>query len=229
MTTARHGQRGYRRDETLDDTTQIGAVTMSHHAENLDGRLPLADPATLNGAQREMFDRMMTTVVPWAQGAGFQSTTADGRLIGPFNPCLLNPAISAQFLQLQFVEEQHTSLGERLRQVVILTVGAVWAADYELYAHSALARQAGVPEAAIATLVGGALPEDLSEHERTAHRLARQLSTSDRVDEQLYRDAAKAFGAKGVLEITVLTGIYHTVCASQRLRRFRPMTGPHPE
>ncbi|HYB39613.1 MAG TPA: carboxymuconolactone decarboxylase family protein [Mycobacterium sp.] len=185
---------------------------MSHDADRLGGRLPLIDPATLTGAQRELFDQMMVTAVPWAQGAGFQSTTADGRLIGPFNPSLLNLAISSQFLQLQFTEERHTSLTERLRQVVILTVGAVWRADYELYAHSAVARQAGIPEDAIATLVGGGLPEDLTEDEKTAHRLARQLSTTHHVDDQLYRGAENAFGAKGVLEITVLTGIYHTVC-----------------
>lgn len=185
---------------------------MSDRADSLGGRLPLADPATLTGPHCEAFDQMMTTVVPWAQGAGFQSTTADGRLIGSFNPALLSPAISAQFLQLQFAEEQHTSLGERLRQVVILTVGALWGADYELYAHSAVAAQAGIPKAAIATLVGGGLPDDLTEQEKTAHRLARQLSTGHHVDESLYRDAEKAFGAKGVLEIALLTGIYHTVC-----------------
>jgi 4-carboxymuconolactone decarboxylase len=185
---------------------------MSHHTDRLGGRLPLADPAKLTGAQREIFDRMAATVVPWAQGTGFQSMTGDGRFIGPFNPSLLNPAIALQFLQLQFTEEQHTSLSGRLRQVVILTVGAVWGAGYELYAHSALARQAGLPENAIATLADGGPPEDLTEHEKTAHRLAWELSTSHHVDDQLYRDAEKAFGAKGILEITVLTGIYHTIC-----------------
>jgi 4-carboxymuconolactone decarboxylase len=191
---------------------QIGAITMSHDADRLGGRLPLIDPTTLTGAQREIFDQMMATVVPWAQDAGFQITTADGRLIGLLNLSLLNPAISSQFLQLQFTEEQHTSLSERVRQVVILTVGAIWRADYELYAHSAVARQAGIPAAAIATLVGGAMPEALSEDEKTAHLLARQLSTSHHVDDQLYREAENAFGARGVLEITALTGIYHTVC-----------------
>jgi 4-carboxymuconolactone decarboxylase len=189
-----------------------GVADMSDHAQALGGRLPLFDPATLTEAQREIFDQMTNTVVPWAHNAGFQSSTADGRFIGPFNPSLLNPAIASQFLQLQFTEERHTSLSERIRQVVILTVGAVWRADYELYAHSAVARQAGLPEAAITTLVGGGLPDDLTEPEKTAHRLARQLSTSHHVDEKLYRDAEKAFDAKGILEITVLTGIYHTVC-----------------
>jgi 4-carboxymuconolactone decarboxylase len=185
---------------------------MSDPLDGLGGRLPLADPTSLTGPQRELFDHMMTAVVPLADKAGFQSTTADGRLIGPFNACLLSPAISAQFLQLRFTERQHTSLSERVRQVVILTVGAVWRADYELYAHSAAARRAGLPDAAIATFANGGMPDELTKEEKIAHRVAGQLSTSHHVDDELYRDAEKAFGAKGVAEITVLAGIYHTVC-----------------
>ena len=84
----------------------------------------------------------MATTVPWANGAGFQSMTGDGRLIGPFNPFLLNPAVASKFLDWQFAEQSQTSLSERVRQVVILAVGATWGADYELYAHSAVARYA---------------------------------------------------------------------------------------
>ena len=117
---------------------------MSDRTDALGGRLPLADPAALSPAQREVFDRMATRVVPWANDARFQSTAEDGRLIGPFNPALLNPAIAAPFLDLQFAEQLHTSLNERVREVVILAVGAVWRADYELYAHLALAHVAYV-------------------------------------------------------------------------------------
>jgi 4-carboxymuconolactone decarboxylase len=187
-------------------------MTRSGDPDNLGGRLPLADPASLTSAQRELFDRMMATVVPWAENNGFRITTADGRLIGPLNPGLLNPAIGAQFLQLQDVEQRHTSLGERIRQVVILTVGAVWRADYELYSHSVAARRAGLSDACIATLINGGVPDGLTERERVAHRVVNQLSTRHHIDDRLYRDAEKAFGAIGVAEITVLAGIYHTVC-----------------
>jgi 4-carboxymuconolactone decarboxylase len=64
---------------------------MTVQTDNLGGRLPLTDPASLTGAQREVFDLMMSTMVPWANQAPFQSTTADGRFIGPFNPALINP------------------------------------------------------------------------------------------------------------------------------------------
>lgn len=43
-------------------------------------------------------------------------------------------------------EDKHTSLDARVRQVVILAVGAVWKADYQLYAHAAVARKAGLSD-----------------------------------------------------------------------------------
>jgi 4-carboxymuconolactone decarboxylase len=178
----------------------------------LGGRLPLADPAALTGAGRELFDRIQATAVPWAKRTGFAATTADGRLIGPFNPSLLNPQIGTEFLKLQAAEEKYTSLSERVRQVVILTVGAVWRAPYELYAHSAVASHAGLPDSDIATLVAGGLPDELTGAEKVAHRIAKALSIAHRVDEDLYREAAETFGAAGIFEVTALTGIYHTVC-----------------
>jgi 4-carboxymuconolactone decarboxylase len=175
---------------------------VSAATDGLGGRLPLADPGTLSPAQRRLFDHIRSTALPWAQANGFAATSTDGRLIGPFNPSLLNP-----------VEQEHTTLDEPVRQVVILTVGAVWRAPHELYAHSAVARHAGLTDTVIAALTRGGEPDALTDAQRAAHRLAHQLSTLHRVDDAVYGDAEKIFGAPGVFDITMLTGIYHTVCA----------------
>jgi 4-carboxymuconolactone decarboxylase len=185
-------------------------VSTSEHG--LGGRLSLLEPDTLTAAQRELFDRIAKSAVPWAHRSGFAADTADGHLIGPFNPSLLSPQIAAEFLKLQAAEEHYTSLDERVRQVVILTVGAVWQAPYELYAHSALARHVCLSESAVAELVAGGLPDALTDAEKTAHRLAKALSTTHHIDDGLYHQAEQTFGAAGVFEIATLTGIYHTVC-----------------
>jgi 4-carboxymuconolactone decarboxylase len=52
---------------------------MSDQTDTLGGRLPLADPAALNPAQREIFDRMANKIVPGANDAQFQSIEDDGR------------------------------------------------------------------------------------------------------------------------------------------------------
>lgn len=190
---------------------------MSDHDDGLGGRLPLADPANLVGAQRELFDKMTSAVVPWADDTGFHSTTDDGRFIGPFNPALLNPALTSASAELLLGEREHTSLSARVREVVILAVGAVWQSDYELYAHSAAARKVGIPEDAIRVLVTGGIPENLSKDEAIAAELTRQLTTTHHVDESLYRRAESRFGQKGLTDIAILIGIYHAVCATLNL------------
>ena len=179
---------------------------------NLGGRLPLLDPADLNDAQKAVYDRLANTMVRWADQAGFQSTTDGGKLIGPFNPVLFDPGITPAFLDLQDAEQKHTTLSERVRQVVILSVGAVWRSEYELYAHGAVARKAGLTDDMIKMVVAGGSPDDLNEAETLALRYARQLSAEHRVDAPLYEAAREAFGPQGLVDITYLTGIYHIVC-----------------
>jgi 4-carboxymuconolactone decarboxylase len=178
----------------------------------LGGRLPLVDIDRLDAAQRELFEYLQTRVVPWADAAGFRSTTADGKFIGPFNAALRSPTVAGAFLQLQASEERHTSLSDRVRQVVILTVGAAWAADYEIYAHSAVARQCGIPADAVHRLGAGTLPDTVSDDEKVAYRFARQLSTSHRVDDATFVQARNAFGDRGITDLIILAGTYYTVC-----------------
>jgi 4-carboxymuconolactone decarboxylase len=186
---------------------------MSMESSDLGGRLALYDPEALDADQRKLHDWLTEVAVPWAHDAKFQANTATGRLIGPFNPALLTPAISSAFLDLAVAEQRSTSLSKRSREVIILTVGAVWRAPYELYAHCAVARHVGLPDEVVRTLADGGLPTSLTEAERVAHRVARALSVEHRLDEPLYLEATATLGAEGVMEAAVLTGIYHTVCA----------------
>ena len=180
----------------------------------LGGRLPLVDPAELTDDQKGLSDLLSNTLVAWAKSVGVEAATKDGRLIGPFNPALYSPAISAKFIELQMFEPMHTSLNERVRQVVILAVGAVWRADYELYAHSAAARAAGISEHAVKALVNGEIADDLSDEEKIAGRVARQLCVDHRVDDTLYGEAEKAFGRQGLVDMAALIGAYNAVCTT---------------
>lgn len=186
---------------------------MSDQPERMGGRLPLLNPGTMSAAQKEVYDRLNKTIIQWADRTQFQSKTDDGRLIGPFNPGLYSPGIGTAFLDLHDAEEKYTSLSERVRQVVILAVGAVWESDYELYAHAAASRQAGLSENTIRTLTTGGLPDDLSEQEKIAQQYAQNLSAEHRVKAALYSAAEQAFGKQGVVDLTYLIGIYHITCA----------------
>ena len=79
---------------------------------------------------------------PWAEKSGFQLMAADGSLLGPFNPLLFSPALGAALVGVFHVDKNNSSLSPRVHEIVIFTVGTVWSSEYELYAHSAVARKA---------------------------------------------------------------------------------------
>ena len=185
---------------------------MSIPSEKLGGRLPLLDPQELSGAQRELYERESTTMVPWADHAGFRSKTEDGKLIGPFNPVLFSPALGGAFLDLQAAEQRHTTLSKRVREVVILSVGAAWKSDYELYAHMAVGRSVGLSEEAVRMLAGGGLPAALSAPEQIAQRYTTPLCPAHPVSAELYHAAEQAFGKQGLVDMAILMGTYHLVC-----------------
>ena len=180
--------------------------------DQLGGRLQLLDRSGLSSAQATLWDKMNADIGSWADKIGFKAKTADGRLIGPFNPMLRSPDIARSFQQLQEAEGEHTSLSDRVRQVVILSVGSVWKAPYDLYAHSAAARHAGFSDACVEALAAGASSSELSAQEAVAQRLALALTAAHAVEESLYTEALQQFGEKGLVDLAVLAGCYHLVC-----------------
>ena len=190
---------------------------MTEPTQNLGGRLPLADPATLTSAQQVLFNSLKSTWVVYATQLGVQATTEDGRLIGPFNAFLLHPEVATKLSEFQAAEATFTTLSKRVREVVIIVVGAVWHAEYELYAQISVARKIGLSDHAVTTLANGDIPEDLSEQEKIAARLAHELSTRHRVDDELYQEAEQAFGRTGLFDMVALMGLYHTVCMALTL------------
>ena len=182
-------------------------------AKDLGGRLPLLRAEDLSPDQKSLYDLIMKQFVPGLKGGNLQSNTSDGRLIGPYNPLLYSPEMSSAFLDFQLAEAKSTSLDARVRQVVILAVGAVWKAPYEIYAHAAVSRTLGFSEEDIAKLSAGAAPESLSGAERIAQRYATQLTASHWIDDDLFAEAQKTFGVKGLVDMAQLIGAYHLVCA----------------
>ncbi len=192
---------------------------METQNDRLGGRIPLFDPQALTPAQQTVYSTISEKMVPWAEAAGFKARLADGKLIGPFNTILASPEIASSFLALQGSEEEHTSLSERVRQVVILTVGAVYQSEYERYAHSAVAEKAGLSKRAIEALRQGHEVEELTPQERVAQRFTRQLTAEHQVGDPLYQEAVSALGVAGIVDLVFLAGCYYTV--SSLLNAFR--------
>ncbi len=184
---------------------------MTKDPEHLGGRTALLEPSALTALQRTVYDTIDTKMVPWAEKAGFKAKLSDGRLIGPFNTVLLSPEMAEAFLNLQAVEGSNTTLAQRVRQVVILTVGAVFQCDYERYAHAAVAREAGLSDADIAALMQGTPAEGLTHEEEVARRFTTTLVTEHRVSDALFEEARQIFYDRGLVDLIILAGSYQLI------------------
>ncbi len=184
---------------------------MATFEDTLGGRLALLSPGQLNSDQKKLYAQLQDTTVPWAKKSGFQAATFDDRLVGPFNAMLRSPIISKAMMAVTAAEGKETALSERVRQVVILTVGAVWQAAYELYAHVAVGRQAGFDETTVQALAAGHKPAALTHDEGVAYDLTHCLATTHQVEAELYEQAVVTFGEKGVVDLIYLAGHYMTI------------------
>ena len=184
---------------------------MSDDLDRLGGRTALLNPDALTPAQRKVYDTIDKQMAPWAEKAGFKAKLADGRLVGPFNTILLSPDMGEAFLSLQAIEAKATSLSERVRQVIILTVGAVWRCDYERYAHAAVAKEAGLSPSTIAALQQGEPSEGLSGEEDVARRFILSLTAEHAVNDDLFEEARSRFHERGIVDMIILAGCYDLI------------------
>ena len=180
---------------------------------DLGGRISLSNPAELTQGQQSLYRTISEGSVPWAESSGFVAKLKDGRLVGPFNVVLQSSEIGAAFMQLQSVEGKSTSLTERVRQVVILTVGSVWKAPYELYAHSAVSPTAGLTGETVAALARGDSSPVLTADEKLAQHFTKQLALEHTVSQELFDQAKGVFGVRGIVDMLFLAGCYDIVCS----------------
>ena len=110
-----------------------------------------------------------------------------------------------------------------MRQVVILTVGAVWQCDYERYAHAAVARKAGMSgDGDRRPGKGRPPPAGLSAKEQLAQRFTYEITTNRKIDDALYSEACSTFGPQGLVRYALPGGLLrYDLLAPQHFSRSR--------
>ena len=176
----------------------------------LGGRLPLLSPADFQSDAQSLYDRL--TKGRLSSASPFTSRINTGELIGPFNASLYAPAIGGGFIEFHEAEEHATPLSARVREVVILSVGAVWASAYEIYAHRAVAARVGFPPDVVVALAMGEVCDGLGEDERAAQRFALELARNRFVSDATYAEAERAFGREGLVPLAFLAAAYTATC-----------------
>jgi 4-carboxymuconolactone decarboxylase len=166
-------------------------------------RLPSIPASEINDHQRQLYDALIDHVRE--NFSGIATTADDGALLGPWGVWIQVPDIGSAMLKLIKAIGALPGLSARARQVAILVTAAKFNAAYEIYAHNAIAKDDGLSDAQIATLLAGARPDDLGEDETIAADIALALLRGGPLPEPLYTAGRTLMGQDG------LNGLIFTV------------------
>lgn len=172
----------------------------------LGGRLPLLRPSDLAHDAQALYanlvDRQRIRPSP------FRVTDEIGAFIGPFNACLHAPLTGGAFLAMHDAEAEASPLSARLREVVILSVGASWSAPYELYAHRAVALSVGLSAEEVTFLARGDPHPNFTDAERAIQQLVHELMRDRSVSDTTYAACERLLGRDGLVAVAFLAATY---------------------
>jgi len=182
------------------------------------GRLPWLSPSDLDDEQRRVYDLIVA-------GPRSQSTRASalvderGRLEGPFNAMLVDPAVGEAVQNLGAVIRYATLLNARTREIATLVVARSAKSNFEWHAHAHLGRAAGITEDELAGILEEREPSTFDETERLVWRITRMLVGERDLDDATYAQAESALGRAVVMDLVVLVGYYELLARSLRVWR----------
>jgi len=178
-------------------------------------REPVLDLDSLSEEQRRVYDAI--------------ASGPRGGVRGPLAVWLQSPGLAARAQELGAFCRYGTSLPPRLSELAILVTGAYWRAGYEWHVHAPIARESGVPEAAIEALRTGQPPAFGQEDERIVYRFASELLTTHRIADDTWTRAQAVLGMRAVVDLVGLLGYYGLI--SMTIKAFEvslPPEAPNP-
>ena len=157
-------------------------------------RLPPLKRDDLNDEGKAIYDKIV--------GTGPAPTT------GPVALSLYSPKIAQVFSDLNGFLRYNGDLSPRHTEVAI--VAATWEIQqqYEYSAHEPAALRYGAPQAVIDTIKFNREPVGLSPEETMIIKLSRAIMRDHKVSSELYAEAVKLFGRKGLVELVTVMGDY---------------------
>jgi 4-carboxymuconolactone decarboxylase len=177
-------------------------------------RFPLLTEATMTPRQRESYQAIVSGP---RQGAR-----------GPFNALLRSPEVADRVQKVGEYIRFQSSIPTALNEMAILVTGRFWGAQYEFWAHSRLARQAGLADAIIDAIAEGRRPAGMSGDERIVYDLCTELFRDRAVSDPTFKAAAERFGEQGVIDLIAACGYYSIVSMVLNVDRHPLPAGEQP-
>ncbi len=182
-------------------------------------------PVTYENAtpeQRAVWDQLVAS-----RGGSMSLVGEDGGLVGPFNSMVSSPAIGERIGALGQAIRFGSSVDNRLLELAIITVGAHWRSNFEWFAHSRMAAEAGIDASIIDALAADEEPSFEKDDEATVHRFAAELVKTGRVGDANFDAAKSLLGEQGVLDLISTIGYYSLISLTLNAQQI-PLPGGRP-
>ena len=160
-------------------------------------RLAFITDDNLSADQQAVWD----CVTNGRRGPADRFVNDEGGLIGPFNAPLYAPATGKKVVELGEALRFDTEVDNRLLELAVCTVGAHWRSNFEWFAHSRMAIDAGISAEAVAAIERGDEPSLDRDDERAVYALTSGLLREGRVADDVYDAARKHVGEQGLVEL----------------------------
>ena len=157
-------------------------------------RLPQLTRADLNEEGKAIYDKIV--------GDGPVPTT------GPVSMSLYSPKVALAFNELNGFLRYNGDLSPRHTEVAICVAAWEIEQQYEYSAHEPAALRYGAPQAVIDTIKYDREPVGLSPEETAIIKVGRQIMREHKLDSELYAEAVRLFGRKGLVELVTVMGDY---------------------
>jgi 4-carboxymuconolactone decarboxylase len=177
-------------------------------------RFKVLSEATMTPRQRESYQAIVSGPRKGARG--------------PFNALLRSPEVADRVQKVgEYIRFQST-IPAPLNEMAILITGRFWGAQYEFWAHSRLARTAGLGDAIIDAIAAGRRPSAMSGDERIVYDFCSELFRDKAVSDTSFKAVVDRFGEPGVIDLIAACGYYSIVSMVLNVDRHPLPAGERP-
>jgi len=177
-------------------------------------RFPLLTEATMTPRQHESYQAIVSGP---RKGAS-----------GPFNALLRSPEVADRVQKVGEYVRFGSTIPAVLNELAILITGRFWGAQFEFWAHSRLARTAGLADAIIDAVAEGRRPTSMGDDERFVYDFCTELFRDKAVSDATFKAVVDRFGEQGVIDLIAASGYYSIVSMVLNVDRYPLPAGEHP-
>ena len=134
-----------------------------------------------------------------------------GSVRGPFLAWLATPAMADRAQKLGEYFRFETSIPRDLAEIAVLVTGAHYRAEFEWWAHSRMAAEAGVAPEVIQAIRDDREPVHASDAARAVWQVAHALNARHRLADDEFAGAKAVLGEAGLMDVIGLCGYYALV------------------